>query len=124
MLFYFFEPIAQFIDVETGYFGYILIPDFERERFLFESQAMAFRTFDGRDKLVGPFLARRTLVILHHLLQVVDDAIVGAEVVGRGMHLFLFYLHVFERTIKNFLHGIARNLTDRCLQVEVILAEQ
>ena len=85
---------------------------------------MAFRTFDGRDKLVGPFLARRTLVILHHLLQVVDDAIVGAEVVGRGMYLFLFYLHVFERTIENFLHGIARNLTDRRLQVEVILAEQ
>ena len=57
MLFHFFEPIAQFIDVKTGYFGYILIPDLERERFLFESQAMAFRTFNGRDKLVGPFLA-------------------------------------------------------------------
>ena len=96
MLFHFFEPIAQFIDVKTGYFGYILIPDLERERFLFESQTMALRTFDGRDKLVGPFLARRTLVILHHLLQVVDDDIVGAEIVGRGMHLFLFYLHVFE----------------------------
>ena len=124
MLFHLFEPIAQFIDVETGYFGYILIPDFERERFLFESQAVAFRTFDGRDKLVCPFLARCTLVILHHLLQVVDDAIVCAEVVGRSMHLFLFYLHVFERTIEDFLHGIARNLADRRLQVEVILAEQ
>ena len=124
MLFHFFEPIAQFIDVETGYFGYILIPDLERERFFFESQTMTFRTFDGRDKLVGPFLARRTLVILHHLLQVVDDAIVGAEIICRGMYLFLFNLHVFERAIENFLHGIARNLANRCLQVEVILAEQ
>ena len=40
------------------------------------------------------------------------------------MYLFLLNLHVFERTIENFLYGIARNLADRCLQVEVILAEQ
>ena len=40
------------------------------------------------------------------------------------MYFFLLNLHVFERAIENFLHGIARNLADRRLQVEIILAEQ
>ena len=94
--FHLFEPVAQFVDVEVGNFRYILVPDAEGERFLLESLSMALRTFDGRYKLVSPFLSCSTLVILYHLLQIVDDAIVCAEVIRRGMHLLFTDLYVFQ----------------------------
>ena len=96
MNFHLFEPVAQFVDVEVGNFRYILVPDAEGERFLLESLSMALRTFDGRYKLVSPLLSCSTLVILYHLLQIVDEAIVCAEVIRRGMHLLFTDLHVFQ----------------------------
>ena len=96
MLLNMFEPIEQFVDIEGCNFRDILVPDAEGERFLLESLSMALRTFDGRDKLVCPFLSGSTLVILYHLLQVVDDAIVCAEVIRRGMHLLFSNLYVFQ----------------------------
>ena len=85
---------------------------------------MAHGAFDGGDKLVGPFLAGSAFVILHHLLQIVDDAVVGTEVVGGGVYLLHRNLHVFERTIEYFLHRILWNLGDGCLQTETVLFEQ
>ena len=96
VIFHLFEPVAQFVDVEVGDFRDILVPDAEGERFLLESLSMALRTFDGRDKLVCPLLSSSTLVILYHLLQVVDDAIVCAEVIRRGMYLLFNDFHVFQ----------------------------
>ena len=66
---------------------------------------MALRAFDGGDELVCPLLAVGGIIALHHLAQVVDDAIVGTEVIGGGVYLLLADLHVLQTTIHHFLHG-------------------
>ena len=120
MLFHLFQPVAQFIDVQVCHFGDILIPDSESQGFRLESETVTFRAFNDRDKLVSPFLAVITFVILHHLPEIVDDAIVGTEIVGGSMHLLLIYLYVFQGSIENFLHGNIRNSADRSLEIEVV----
>ena len=99
MLFHLFEPRAEFGDVEACHLRDILVPDAEGERFLLESQTVAFRAVYGRDKLVGPFLSGGALIVFHHLLQVIHHAIVGAEIIRRSIYLLLGNLHVFQTAI-------------------------
>ena len=76
---------------------------------------MTFRTVDGGDKLVCPFLAGSRVVILYYFMKIIDYTIVGADIVGRGSCLFLRYLHVLKCAVHYLLHGVVIKVLDRGL---------
>ena len=94
-----FEPIEQFVDIEGCNFRDILIPDAIGERFLFQAHTVTFWAIYGGDKLICPLLSCSRVIILHDFVEIVDNAIVCTDIVGRGFCLFLRYLYVFKCTI-------------------------
>ena len=84
---------------------------------------MTLRTFTFRQELLRPFLSVGTLVALHHVAQVFDDAVEGHEIVARRVNQFLVDAHILQRAIQNLVHGIVRNLFDGRVQRLIIFLE-
>ena len=117
------EPVAQFVDVERGHFRDVFVPNSVRERLALQPLTLAFGTFAGGQKLVGPLLSGARLVVFHHLPQVFDDAVELHEIVARGVDELLVDADVFERAVENFVHRLLRNVAHGRFQREFIFLE-
>ena len=111
------KPFTQVDNIKVSHFADVLVPDAIRERFTFQPSSLAFRTFAKRQELVSPFLSGRRFVIVHHVSQVLDNAIEGNEIIGRRMNELLFNSHIFKRTIENLVHSFLGNVANRSVKV-------
>ena len=117
------EPIAQLGDVHARQLGDVLVPYLVRERLAVEPHAVTFGTLGSGQELVGPLLPAGAVVVLHHVAQILDDAVELYEIVGRGVYEVFADAHVAQRTVHNLAHRLLRNGVDRRFQRTVVLVE-
>ena len=96
MFLYMIEPFAQLADIHSAEFGDVLIPDAIGQRLTVQSLSVTLRTLAFCQKLIGPFLTAGTLVALHDITQIFDDAIEPDEVIARCVNQFLVDTNLFQ----------------------------
>ena len=117
------EPLAQLGDIHGGEFGNVLVPDAIGEGFAIQALTVALGALALGEELIGPLLSSGRVVVVHHVAQVLDDAVEGDEVVAGGVDEFLVDAHVLERAVQHLADGVVGQFGDGSLQRAVVLLQ-
>ena len=123
MIFHLFQPVSQLADVHIGQLGNVLIPYLIRQSLAVEALAVALRTGHFGQKLVGPLLPGRRIIVVHHSAQILHHAVEGHEIVARRVDEFFVYTHVLHRSVEYLAHGVGINVLHGRLDVEAVLMQ-
>ena len=117
------EPLTQFGEIHRREFGDVLVPDTIGEGFTVQSLSVTLRALTFCKELVGPLLAGRTVIVVHHVAQVLDDTVERDIIVAGGVDKILVDAHVLQRAVKHFAKSLFGDVFDRCLQVKIIFLQ-
>ena len=117
------EPEAELGEVHAGELGNVLVGEAVGEGFAVEALAVTLGTGAVGQELVGPLLGGAGVVVLDDGAQVLDDAVEGDEVVGRGMDKLLVDAHVLQRAIENLSQTLLGEFSDGRLERAVVTVQ-
>ena len=84
---------------------------------------MALWTFALGKELVCPLLSGSGVIVVHHVAQILDDAVKGDEVVAGSVDEVFADADVLKRAIEHLADGVVGEVCDGRLQFTVVLLE-
>ncbi len=123
MLLHVVEPLPEVGHVKRSHLRDVLAPYLVGQALLLQSSAMTLRALSFGQKLRGPLLRGRGVVVLHDGLEILDDTVEGHKIVARRAYDVLVDAYVLERTVQDLAHRLVRDVPAGRLQRAVVFLE-